>query len=435
MTSTTTHDARGRERPFFGWHVVGAAFVMAIVGWGVGFYGPPVFLHAVQEARGWSISLVSAAVTVHFLFGAMVVANLAALHRCFGVPTVARAGAVMMAIGFFGWAVAREPWQLFAAAMLSGSGWAGTSTAAINAIVSPWFVRRRPAALSFAYNGASVGGVLLAPLWVALIAWLGFPGAAALMGTVTVTVIWLLAVRYFTASPAEMGQAPDGDRAGTPVTAPLPAGEPALPGRALFRNFRFLTLTAASSLGLFAQIGLIAHLFSLLVPAFGTTGAGAATGLATGCAIAGRSLLGWLLPPRADRRLLAAANYLMQVCGSLVLLAAGGANVPLLIAGIVLFGAGIGNAASIPPLIAQAEFSPTDTARVVALVTAFSQGSYAFAPVVFGTVRDLLPPAAGAPEGAAPALFIAAAVAQLVAAAILIAGRQRSARPGQHLRG
>jgi hypothetical protein len=270
---------------------------------------------------------------------------------------------------------------------------------------------------------------------VVLIAWLGFPGAAALMGAVTVTVIWLLAVRYFAASPAQMGQAPDGDRAGSPVTAPVHAGEPVLPGGALFRNFRFLTLAAATSVGLFVQIGLIAHLFSLLVPAFGATGAGGATGLATACAIAGRSLLGWLLPPRADRRLLAAANYLMQVCGSLVLLAAGGASVPLLIAGIVLFGAGIGNAASIPPLIAQVEFSPTDTARVVALVAAFSQGSYAFAPVVFGTVRDLLPPAAGAPEGAAPALFIAAAVAQLVAAAILIAGRPRSARPGQHLGG
>jgi MFS family permease len=432
MTSTTAHNARSREQPFFGWHVATAAFVMAVVGWGVGFYGPPVFLHAVQEARGWSISLVSAAVTVHFLFGATIVANLANLHRRFGVPTVARAGAIMMAVGFFGWAMAREPWQLFAAAMLSGSGWAGTSTAAINAIVSPWFVRRRPAALSFAYNGASVGGVLMAPLWVALIGWLGFPGAAVLMGVVTVTVIWLLAVRYFTASPAQMGQAPDGDRAGAQAAA-VHTGEPMLPGRALFRNFRFVTLAGASSLGLFAQIGLIAHLFSLLVPAFGATGAGAATGLATGCAIAGRSLLGWLLPPRADRRLLAAANYLMQVFGSLALLAAGGANVPLLIAGIVLFGAGIGNAASIPPLIAQVEFSPTDTARVVALVTAFSQGSYAFAPVVFGTVRDLLPPAAGAPEGAAPALFIAAAIAQLIAAAILVVGRQRPARAGQRL--
>ena len=52
---------------FYGWRVVGAAFVLAFFGWGLGFYGPPVYLHAVREARGFSLSVVSAAVTVHFL--------------------------------------------------------------------------------------------------------------------------------------------------------------------------------------------------------------------------------------------------------------------------------------------------------------------------------------------------------------------------------
>ena len=36
-------------RNFYGWRVVGAAFVLAIFGWGLGFYGPPVYLHAVRE--------------------------------------------------------------------------------------------------------------------------------------------------------------------------------------------------------------------------------------------------------------------------------------------------------------------------------------------------------------------------------------------------
>jgi hypothetical protein len=31
------------RRVFYGWRVVGAAFVLAVFGWGVGFYGPPVF--------------------------------------------------------------------------------------------------------------------------------------------------------------------------------------------------------------------------------------------------------------------------------------------------------------------------------------------------------------------------------------------------------
>ncbi len=57
---------------FYGWRVVGAAFVLAFFGWGLGFYGPPVYLHAVREARGFSLAVVSTAVTVHYLAGAIV---------------------------------------------------------------------------------------------------------------------------------------------------------------------------------------------------------------------------------------------------------------------------------------------------------------------------------------------------------------------------
>jgi hypothetical protein len=55
------------------------------------------------------------------------------------------------------------------------------------------------------------------------------------------------------------------------------------------------------SLSLFAQIGLLAHLFSLLVPALGEQIASFAAALATAAAIAGRTLVGWLMPAGADR--------------------------------------------------------------------------------------------------------------------------------------
>jgi hypothetical protein len=42
----------GSLKTFYGWRVVGAAFVLAVFGWGLGFYGPPVYLHAVRETRG-----------------------------------------------------------------------------------------------------------------------------------------------------------------------------------------------------------------------------------------------------------------------------------------------------------------------------------------------------------------------------------------------
>jgi hypothetical protein len=404
---------------FFGWRVVWAAFTVAVFSWGVGFYGPPVLLQALHEARGWPVATISAAVTCHFLLGALVVARLPALHARFGLVAVTRAGGLASGLGVLGWTLAAEPWQLFLATLVSGAGWATTGAAAINAFVAPWFVRRRPAALSAAYNGASMGGVILSPLWVALIGLLGLPGAAALVGGAMAVVLWLLAGRVIGRSPASMGQLPDGGAEGA---APAPAGRPeardAAPLLRPWREFRFGTLAALMSLGLVAQIGLIAHLFSLLVPVLGAEGAGLAMGMATACAVLGRTLMGWLLSPGVDRRLAAAGSYGVQVAGSLVLFLADGQAVPMLI-GIALFGLGIGNATSLPPLIAQAEFRPGDTGRVVALVTATSQASYAFAPALFALVRE---------AGGGPALFLAAGGIQLLAIATALAGRHRARR-------
>jgi len=418
-----------RGRGFYGWRVVAAAFVLAMFGWGFGFYGPPVFLHAVQSAKGWPLAIVSGAVTVHFLFGALVVANLPRLYRRLGMPTVTKLGAVALAVGILGWALAQAPWQLFVAALLSGAGWVAMGAAAINAIVAPWFVRARPAALATAYNGASVGGIVFSPLLAAGITRLGFPLTAGVLGAVMVVVVWLLADRVFVRTPESTGQAPDGDEPGSPARAVTAPGARPLPGRLVWRDRGFLTLAAGMALGLFAQAGLLAHLFSLLVPALGAQTAGLAMGLATAAAIGGRTLVGWLMPAGADRRLVACVSYGVQIAGSLAFVVAAGNSVALLLLGVVLFGAGIGNATSLPPLIAQVEFVKADVGRVVALVVAIGQATYAFAPLVFGVVRTAFADDAEAMTAAAPHVFLAAAVVQALAiAAFLLGRRHRPAR-------
>ena len=231
----------------FGWHVVAAVFVLAAFGWGVGFYGPPVFLHTVQATRGWPLALVSGAVTIHFLFGALVVASLPRLHARFGIPAVTSMGCTCLAFGALGWAIAAEPWQLFLAALMTGGGWVTMSAAAVNAIVAPWFAKRRAAALAMAYNGASVGGVIFSSLWVVAIEALGFPGATIAIGAVMVLTIVVLARVYFAPTPASVGLTVDGEEAGTPVPTPSTASAP--PRTALLRDRRFVTLTTAMALG------------------------------------------------------------------------------------------------------------------------------------------------------------------------------------------
>jgi len=397
---------------FFGWRVVAAAFVFAVFAWGVAFYGPSVFLHALHQARGWPVSLISAAITAHFLVGAALVAYLDDAHRRFGIVATTRAGVVALAAGTVSWSLAEAPWQLFAAAVLTAAGWAATSGAAINAMVAPWFRRRRGFALSLAYNGASIGGVLFIPLWVALIAQWGFPNAAAAVAVATLAVLWPLAGVYLRPTPALLGLAPDGDAIAANGVSSATMREPAS-RRALLRDRRFVTLASAFAIGLFAQVGLIAHLLTLLVPTLGEQGAAGAVSLTTACAVIGRLLLGAIID-RLDRRIAAAANFAVQACGFLLL---SGAGAEAVLIGCVLFGLGLGNLVSLPPLIVESEFDAADAGRVVALAIAVNQASFSFAPGVFGALHDL--------AGSYAAPLALAVMLQTTAAILVLVGRRR----------
>jgi hypothetical protein len=220
-----------------------------------------------------------------------------------------------------------------------------------------------------------------------------------------------------------MSLLPDGDQPGMTAASITSSAARPLPRSLLWRDLKFLTVAAGMALGLFAQIGLIVHLFSLLVPALGATQAGLAMGLVTVMAIIGRSLISWAMPVDLDRRLIASTSYAVQITGCMVFIAADGTSVPLLLLGVVLFGIGFGNGTWLPPLIAQVEFVDEDVPRVVALMVAISQATYAFAAVVFGMIREFTAPAVD--QGAAPYVFVFAALVQGLAICAFLAGRRR----------
>ena len=395
---------------FLGWKVVATAFVVAVFAWGFGFYGPGVFLHSLHETRGWSISLISAAITAQFVLSAGIIAYLSDIHHRFGMAATTRAGVVLLALGVMGWALSAAPWELFVASLVTGAGWAVTSGAAINAMVTPWFERRRSAALSHALNGASVGGVVIAPLWLVLISVLGFPAAAALLRAAMLLLVWPLAGLYLRALPTERGLLPDGVMAA--AHAPAATRRSPLSRAALFRLPRFATMSGTFALALFAQVGVLAHLVSLLAPRLGDSGAAAGVSLTTVCAITGRLVFATVLGD-VDRRLATAANLALQVFGIILLAMSDGAALSL--AGCALFGLAVGNVISLPALIAQAELERADVLRAVALVTAVNQALFAFAPGVFGALRDL--------TGSYALPLMLAAALDLAGVILILAGR------------
>ena len=395
---------------FFGWKVAWAAFVIAACGAGAGLYGPSVFLPVLHATRGWPVSLISAAITTHFLLSGCIVIYLPELHRRYPLAAVTRMGALSCGLGIITWSVADAPWQLLFAALLTGAGWATTSSAAINAMVARWFERERAKALSLALNGASVGGILFPPIWVALVAYLGFAPSGLVVAGVIVAIVWPLAYRFLEVVPADLGLTLDGRSDQSP---PQQASGPAMSRRGLLCDRRFATMSIAFALGLFAQIGLVAHLISRLTPKLGAGGAAGALSLITLCAILGRTLLGWFLGGH-NRRLAAVLNFLVQSAG--VLLLAIGSGTPQLLAGCILFGLSGGNHLTLPPLIAQQEFGHADVATVVALSVAISQAAMAFGPAVFGLLYEA--------TGGYMVPFTLAAVVDATAAVILLGGRK-----------
>jgi cyanate permease len=393
---------------FFGWSVAWSAFTIAVFAWGIGFYGPSVFLQSLHESRDWPISQISMAITAHFLLSAIVIAYLPEIHLRIGIAKTTFLGAALTAAGLILWSNSREPWQLFVAAIPSGAGWAMTSGAALNAIVAKWFDRDRPMAIALAFNGASVGGVLFVPMWIYLIRSIGFPAAALLVGACMVAVVAYLCASFLAKSPDDMGLAPDG---GAPHQA-APKPKPRRSRAEIVRTSGFITISAAFSLGLFAQIGLLAHLVADLTLEVGVQQAGLLVSLATICAVIGRFLTGRLIGEH-DRRFAAALNFAVQIAGVLLLIFSRGW--PGLALGCVLFGLGIGNLTSLPPLIVQKEFDRADVVTAVALIVAINQGVFAFAPAIIGALRDTtsnyqLP-------------FALIALIQLLAAVIILLGR------------
>jgi predicted MFS family arabinose efflux permease len=143
----------------------------------------------------------------------------------------------------------------------------------------------------------------------------------------------------------------------------------ALTNAALLRDRGFLAISAAFALGLFAQVGLFAHLVTRLAPVVDADGAALTVSLVTVCAVLGRSLFQRLL--RDDnRRQVAALNFLVQAAGTTVLTLA--SSMPAVVSGCLLFGLGVGNLVSLPPLIMQKEFAAGDVGKAVALMVAIT---------------------------------------------------------------
>jgi len=394
---------------YWGWLVVAAAFLVAMFGFGLGFYGPGIYLVALEARHGWSIEALSVPITTYYVFGAALLFFVVGpLFDRWGARAVVTIGTIAMACGLVLLTLITEPWQVYAGFGVMSFGWATMSGAAINIIVAPWFDNRRGLALSWAMNGASAGGVVIAPLLVLSISRFGL--SAGLGMAVAVTLAILIPITMLVLRPRRPDEHDRADRH-SPSLKPPTSAEQVSEFRLseILRSRAFITTSIPFALALTAQVGFLTHQVAFLSPAIGTIAAGWAVSLTTFAAVIGRIATGFVVD-KFDRRVVTAINFAGQALGLAILAAS--ARPQLLYLGCVLFGAGVGNATSLPGLIVQQEFPKQHFTRIISLVVAINQFTFAFGPVLLAQLRH-------AEGGYTLALLVCIAL-ELLAATILL---------------
>jgi MFS family permease len=406
-------------RYFYGWNVVAATFVMALFSFGLGFYGIAVYVAMLQQLYGWSASAVSAPVTVYYVAGALLTAAIAGVYERFGARVVVAGGAVAMAAGVAMLGLVGRPWHLYPVFLVMSVGWGAMSGAAINIVLAPWFHRRRGLAVSLAFNGATLGGVIVAPALLALVGRLGFARALGAAALAQLVVLLALAAAVMRRGPDAVGTGPDG---GAPRAAPAGSGDSGDRRwrRDALRTWRFWSVSAPFALGLAAQVGVLTHLVALTTPALGAGGAAHAVSATTAAALIGRLATGFVVD-RVNRRVVACVTLMIQLAGVALL-----AHMPSaagVYTGCALFGLGVGNLTTLPGLILAVEWPREHFSGLVGLVVGINQLTFAFGPTLVGVVRDW--------AGAYEAALGACAALQAISAALILLGPGRAARTAE----
>ena len=381
-----------------GWRVTAVCFVVAMFCWGFGLYSHGIYLAELQRLFGWSASLISGATTAYYLLTASLVVFISDAIVRLGPRRVFLLGTCCLgsAVALLAFIVA--PWQLYLVYLIMAVGSAAMHVGAITNVLGLWFDRQRGLAVSLALNGASSGGIFVAPTLIIAIATTGF--AAAMVGAATVMAATLIpAIAIWIGRPPKRAEttgvlpAPDGSESGSASTPTHWTRPEAL------RSFAFWSVAGPFALALMAQVGFLVHQIAFLEPAIGRSRAGLTVGVLTLMAIIGRVALGASVS-RLDLRRVTAISLVSQAVALFAMTQT--TNAAALFIACAIFGVSAGNLISLPALIIQREFEATSFGMLVGLSTAIGQFTYAFGPGVLGVVRD-----ATGGYTAAPALCIA----------------------------
>jgi len=216
----------GMRLPFFyGWVIVAVVFIAEFVASGVGTFVTPLFFEELNEEMGWSLTMLTGALTAQTIANAALGPVMGAYLDRFGARPVMIFGSLVAGFGLLLLTQVQEIWQfwiLYATVGALGLHEMGGFTGPV--LITNWFARMRGRAMSIATLGTTVGGMVMAPIVGWLIATQGWRAAWGYMGVGVLVIMVPLLYIFIRKQPEDMGLLPDGDRPGDdPAAATLSA--------------------------------------------------------------------------------------------------------------------------------------------------------------------------------------------------------------------
>ena len=203
---------------FYGWVVVGGAFVVLFTAYGTQ-YAFGVFFAELLDEFGWSRASLSGIFSLYAFLYCVLGLLAGRLTDLWGPRVVIAMGGVFLGVGLAGMSRVSQLWHPY---LLYGIVAAlGMSTAYVpcNATVVKWFVRQRGLALGVATSGGSLGTFALPPVAAVLVGALGWRWAYVLFGAGIFLTLNLVAT-VMRRDPEVLGLSPDGAAWSAATAAP-----------------------------------------------------------------------------------------------------------------------------------------------------------------------------------------------------------------------
>ncbi len=205
--------------PFYGWVVVGGAFLVLFLTYGVQ-YSFGVFVAAMVDDLGWQRASLGGAFSLYSVIYTGFSLLSGRLTDSLGPRRVIGLGGVLLGLGIMATSQMSAQWQLYLCYGIVAA--LGMSTAYIpcNMTVVRWFHRKRGIALGIASCGASCGILVVPVLASFIIVHADWRVGLLTLGAGQLVLINIVA-RFMVRNPEQIGLRPDGG-AGGPHADPAP---------------------------------------------------------------------------------------------------------------------------------------------------------------------------------------------------------------------